>query len=72
MSGSNSTHNMQNIGNGTIPHAQESQPQGPVHLAALVNALVTLQTKVATLETRSSQMDELLAKLDTLSKRNVW
>jgi hypothetical protein len=50
MSGSNSTHNMQNIGNGTIPHVQESQPQGPVGLAALV----TLQTKVATLETRSS------------------
>jgi hypothetical protein len=61
---------MQNIGNGTIPHVQESQPQGPVDLAALANALVTLQTKVATLETRSSQMDELLAKLDTLSKEN--
>jgi hypothetical protein len=61
---------MQNIGNGTIPHVQESQPQGPVDLAALANALVTLQTKVATLETRSSQMDELLAKLDILSKEN--
>jgi hypothetical protein len=70
MSGSFNESNVRVRRNGIISTIADSQDGAHVDLATMAQALTTLQSKVSVLETRDNQMDELLQKLDILSKEN--